>query len=387
MAAARAAAARRARQAGRRAAAGRAHRRSRRSTRSAPTARRSTRCGRCTASAPSPAPTSEAGRAAVAGADASGRGRPQGRGDGAAGVARGRAPATTAAILDARSCADPDLHTRLAAILRLAELPASDAAGKALYAASPRAGQLRRPLVEPRPLHRRQPPQGAVPDAVPRRPGEAGHRRAADRACASGAPGPTGGSRPRPCSPSDWKAMEVPGSWESRGLTAFDGVVWFTRDVDWPADRRGAGDGPLRAHRQHRRGVGQRHQRRRRRGRSRPRAAARRSSRCPDGVLQGRRRTPSPSASRTCAATAASSARRRRWSSRAASTSSRWPAAGVTASSGRPTRRALYSRPGELAAHVASAGTPPPADAVLAAAPATAKAGRRAAPRRPARIS
>ena len=23
--------------------------------------------------------------------------------------------------------------------------------------------------------------------------------------------------------------MEVPGSWESRGLTAFDGVVWFTR--------------------------------------------------------------------------------------------------------------------------------------------------------------
>ena len=35
---------------------------------------------------------------------------------------------------------------------------------------------------------------------------------------------------------------------------------------------------------------------------------------------------------------------------------------------------ALYGRPGELAAHVASAGTPPPADAVLAAAPATAKA-------------
>ena len=34
--------------------------------------------------------------------------------------------------------------------------------------------------------------------------------------------------------------MEVPGSWESRGLTAFDGVVWFTREIDWPADRRGA---------------------------------------------------------------------------------------------------------------------------------------------------
>ena len=35
---------------------------------------------------------------------------------------------------------------------------------------------------------------------------------------------------------------------------------------------------------------------------------------------------------------------------------------------------ALYSRPGELAAHLASAGTPPPADAVLAATPVTAKA-------------
>ena len=70
-----------------------------------------------------------------AGADASGRRRPQGRGDGAAGDARG-GPATTAAILDARILADTDLHTRLAAILRLAELPASDAAGKAIYAAS-----------------------------------------------------------------------------------------------------------------------------------------------------------------------------------------------------------------------------------------------------------
>ena len=38
----------------------------------------------------------------------------------------------------------------------------------------------------------------------------------------------------------DWKAIEVPGSWESRGLTAFDGIVWFTRQVDWPADRKSA---------------------------------------------------------------------------------------------------------------------------------------------------
>jgi azurin len=28
--------------------------------------------------------------------------------------------------------------------------------------------------------------------------------------------------------------MQVPGNWESRGLPDFDGVVWFTRTLDWP---------------------------------------------------------------------------------------------------------------------------------------------------------
>ena len=30
---------------------------------------------------------------------------------------------------------------------------------------------------------------------------------------------------------SDWKDMQVPGAWETRGLPDFDGVVWFT-DAD-----------------------------------------------------------------------------------------------------------------------------------------------------------
>src|SRR4029453_17559295 len=93
----------------------------------------------------------------------------------------GAAAAPPAALLDSKVLADTDLHTRLAAILRLAELPASDAAGKALYAASLEPSNfgdrwLRRPLHNPP-----QPAQDAVPDAVPRRPGEADHRRAADR--------------------------------------------------------------------------------------------------------------------------------------------------------------------------------------------------------------
>src|SRR5439155_9141630 len=33
----------------------------------------------------------------------------------------------------------------------------------------------------------------------------------------------------------DWKDMTLPGNWESKGLPDFDGIVWFTRNVDVPA--------------------------------------------------------------------------------------------------------------------------------------------------------
>ena len=56
---------------------------------------------------------------------------------------------------------------------------------------------------------------------------------------------------------SEWKDMQVPGNWESRGLPDFDGVVWFTRTLDWTDDRRA--EQPLaRAGSEHRRGLGQR---------------------------------------------------------------------------------------------------------------------------------
>ena len=56
---------------------------------------------------------------------------------------------------------------------------------------------------------------------------------AADRRCGSGARSRTG-ARPRRAElASDWKDMQVPGNWESRGLPDFDGVVWFTRTFDW----------------------------------------------------------------------------------------------------------------------------------------------------------
>ena len=37
----------------------------------------------------------------------------------------------------------------------------------------------------------------------------------------------------------DWKDMQVPGNWETRGLPDFDGVVWFTRTIDVPATASG----------------------------------------------------------------------------------------------------------------------------------------------------
>src|SRR5439155_20585403 len=32
----------------------------------------------------------------------------------------------------------------------------------------------------------------------------------------------------------DWKDMQLPGNWESRGLPNFDGTVWFSRTIDLP---------------------------------------------------------------------------------------------------------------------------------------------------------
>ena len=32
----------------------------------------------------------------------------------------------------------------------------------------------------------------------------------------------------------DWKSMDLPGLWENRGLTDFDGIVWFRREVTLP---------------------------------------------------------------------------------------------------------------------------------------------------------
>jgi sialate O-acetylesterase len=37
----------------------------------------------------------------------------------------------------------------------------------------------------------------------------------------------------------DWKTMALPGNWEARGLDQFDGIVWFRKEFDLPADAVG----------------------------------------------------------------------------------------------------------------------------------------------------
>ena len=199
------------------------------------------------------------------------------------------------------------------------------------------AVELPRSLGEPRPLHRRQPAQGAVPDAVPRRPGEAGRRRAADRPAPRARPARLAGAgrgRAR-------LGLEVDGGAGQLGITRPDRVrrrrvVHARRSTGRPigvARRRSASGASATSARCGSTAPASPPPRS-----IRPRAAARRCSRCRT-ACSSPAPTPSPSASRTCAATAASSARPTRWSCRAASTRLHSAARGVTASSGRPTRR------------------------------------------------
>jgi uncharacterized protein len=136
------------------------------------------------------------------------------------------------AIISAGLLHDPDLHTRLAAVLAIADMPNSNDAGEALYTESQRTENytdkwLSRAFYIAGSRHQKSftaayhadknaLPYTALPIAVR-----------------------LGDTRPDWRTPStqdlsgDWSDMQVPGNWESRGLPDFDGVVWFTRSFDW----------------------------------------------------------------------------------------------------------------------------------------------------------
>ena len=143
-------------------------------------------------------------------------------------------PGGADAILQAGLLRDADLHTRLAAVLALADAPASPAIAKALYAASLEAENTKDRWLS----------RALYVAAARHKEGFLTEYRADSKAVpASALPLALrlGNSRPDWRTPeassmaANWKDMEVPGAWETKGLPDFDGVVWFTRTIDLPA--------------------------------------------------------------------------------------------------------------------------------------------------------
>jgi putative membrane-bound dehydrogenase-like protein len=137
------------------------------------------------------------------------------------------------AILAASLLRDPDLHTRLAAILTLSEMPPDGDVGRSLYAASQQSENygdrwLSRALYIAASRHRDHflTQYKADPKALP--------SSALPIALRLGATKPDWRTPDGSSLAADWKDMEVPGNWEARGLPDFDGVVWFTRTFDVP---------------------------------------------------------------------------------------------------------------------------------------------------------
>jgi uncharacterized protein len=142
--------------------------------------------------------------------------------------------AAATAMLAANVLQDADLHTRLAATLVLAEMPESADISQALYRESQKTDNytdrwLSRAFYIAALRHRNtfttayKADKNALPfDSLP-------------VSLRLGALKPDWRSPGAKDVAADWKEMQVPGNWESRGLPDFDGVVWFTRTVDVPA--------------------------------------------------------------------------------------------------------------------------------------------------------
>ena len=142
------------------------------------------------------------------------------------------APAASA-MLAANALQDADLHTRLASTLVLAEMPESADVAQALYRESQKAENytdkwLSRAFYIAALRHKTafttayKADKSALPfDSLP-------------VALRLGALKPDWRLPNAKEVAADWKDMQVPGNWESRGLPDFDGVVWFTRTIDVP---------------------------------------------------------------------------------------------------------------------------------------------------------
>ena len=143
-----------------------------------------------------------------------------------------RDAASSAALLAAGALADRDPHTRLAIALVIADMPSSPEIAQALYRESARPENfgdkwLGRAFYIAATRHREgvlaayKADSAAVPFAALPVPLRLGNLK------------PDWRMPPAAEIAADWKDMRLPGAWETRGLPDFDGVVWFTRTIDW----------------------------------------------------------------------------------------------------------------------------------------------------------
>jgi azurin len=144
-------------------------------------------------------------------------------------TAEGANAITAAGLLE-----DKDLHTRLAAILVLADAPSSPELGRLLYRAGNVAENytdrwLSRAMFIAATRHKVSflAEYKADPKAVP--------GNSLPIALRLGTTKPDWRAPDKASLSADWKEMQVPGNWEARGLEDFDGVVWFTRTIDVPS--------------------------------------------------------------------------------------------------------------------------------------------------------
>jgi uncharacterized protein len=149
-----------------------------------------------------------------------------------------KSPAAGSALLGGNVLQDADLHTRLAATLVLAEMPDAPEIGAALYRESQKSENFSDKWLS-RAFYIAATKHVKAFTAAYKADKAALRFDALPVALRLGALKPDWRVPNAKEIAGDWKDMDVPGNWEARGLPDFDGVVWFTRTIDVPA---GTGD-------------------------------------------------------------------------------------------------------------------------------------------------
>ena len=151
--------------------------------------------------------------------------------------------ATTDAILGTESLQDPDLHTRLAALLKASELPASEALGEAVYEAGKdtlvsRDEWLAEALMIAASAHKTGYINAYIADIGSEAFTDVLAQQAEMRSVGSIDWAPTN------LDESDWGTIPLPIAWELAGLEDLedlDGIVWFRKTITLPAGMNNIG--------------------------------------------------------------------------------------------------------------------------------------------------